>query len=182
MCFSKWFGKKKVFLTLPYPEEPPDYTQTVENTIIEGVILDWLRKYQVPLQNWDWWKTKIVMHLYNWWPDNILAKYSNIKGTNPAFTVEENGQRNLYCLVPFYNVGVVAHEQAHNSWTLLTEVQRREFAILYNQFKTTDSFIVLLRSIKEKAMYNDDEIHSELYRYLNDKMPESLKQFYPKLI
>ena len=183
MCFSKLFKKKSATLTIPYPEEASDPLQTVENTNVDGVILQWLRNYRVPLTEWDWWKTKIAIHIYNFWPDEILARYRSIHGDTPAFTVEENGQRNLYCLAPFLNPGVVAHEQSHTSYSLLTDAQKQGFSILYNQLKTTDPLIVLLYSKNTYGLTNDIEGHAEIMRYLGpDKMPERLKQYYIKLI
>jgi len=169
--------------TIPYPEEAPDYTRTIENTSIEGIMLDWLRKYQIPLKHWDYWRTKIDIKVFNYWTDDIVAKFPTIKADTPAFTYEENDVRHLYCRAAFLNPGVLAHEQAHSSFALLSDWQRVMFTAEYNPLKTTDPLIVLLCSKSNCGLTGDVESHAEIFRYLGpDKMPLVLRKYYPRLI
>lgn len=179
MC--KWFKKKTIPLSIPYPEEKPDYSKQVVNTSISSVINEWMVKYNVPEEHRVWWRTQIECHIYDKWTPDILTKWPSI-AKDPAFSVEENGTRHLYCLAPFFNPGVVAHEQAHNSWFLLTDAQRKGFSAIYTPLKATDPLIKLLYSQNSYGTTSDIEGHAELYRYLNEKMPERLKFYYPKLI
>jgi len=78
--------------------------------------------------------------------------------------------------------GVLAHEAAHISYSLLSEYQKERFAITYHAIKDTDKYIKLLYSINDYGLTNDTEAHAEIYRYLQGKIPESLLSYYPELI
>ena len=80
------------------------------------------------------------------------------------------------------NPGVIAHEQAHNAYALLTDQQKEDFAALYTPFITTDPLIKYLYSRNSYGLTSVIEGHAEIYRYLWDQIPEELKQFYPRLI
>jgi hypothetical protein len=82
---------------------------------------------------------------------------------------------------PWLNAGVIAHEQAHNSYALLTAAQKAAFSAAYNPLINTDPLITFLYSHNPYGLSSDIEGHAELYRYLGDKMPAQLKQFYPRL-
>ena len=169
MCFFKKKPKPEP-LTLPFPEEPADYTQTVDNINISVVVNEWLIKYNVPREYWGYWLHSIIITVR----DDIAVAACAWAGTG--------GVRYLDVRPEWLNVGVIAHEQAHCSWELLTDEQRAEFATLHNSLKDTEPLIKLLYSINTYGLTNDNEGHSEVYRFLGiEKMPEVLRQFYPKL-
>jgi len=155
-------------LTIPHPEEAPDYSKTIENIDLDAALDEWMTNYNVPVIHRNYWKTKIVITL-----DANLA-YA-------AIAYDSNGTRHLTIRPEWVNPGVIAHEQAHNSYALLTPEQRTEFSTVYTPLKTTDPLIVFLYSINSYGLNNDIEGHAEVYRYLAEQMPEALKNYYPKL-
>ena len=157
-------------LSLPFPEEKPDYSQTVENVSITDSINKWLTKYSVPVEFHNFWRTKIKIYLD---PD---YQY-------PSGVWEEGGVRNMRIRPEFVNPGLIAHEQAHNSYSLLTDSERQLFSIAYAPLKKTDAYIKLLYRTNTYGLTNDVEAHAEIYRYIGpEKMPAVLRQYYPKLI
>jgi hypothetical protein len=154
-------------LVIPYPEEAPDHSKTIENTDLDAALDEWAEKYNVPGEHREYWKTKIEIKL-----DATLAY--------PAATYASGGVRHLVIRPEYVNPGVIAHEQAHNSYALLTEEQKTDFSTAYTPLKTTDPLIVLLYSQNKYGLTNDVEGHAEMYRYLYNQMPDVLKQFYPK--
>lgn len=167
-------------LAIPFPEEAPDFTRTVENTCVADVVDQWMIKHEVPQENWELWRTAIDIQVYDQYPDSLMAW--GISQDWPSFTWESDGKRHMAIKSAWLNVGVIAHEQAHNAWALLTETQQSQFAQIYESLKDTDPYIKLLRSVKEATMYNIVEIYAELYRYLGRKMPIELQRFYLRLI
>lgn len=153
---------------LPYPEEPPDYTRTMENTTFSEVLYAWFEKYHVPEQYREFWQSKIVATV------TVDIPY-------PAGTWDQDGKRHLAVRPEWLNPGVIAHEQAHNSYALLTSGQKSAFSMVYNPLKNVDPLIKLLYSINRYGLTNDIEGHAEVYRYLGGSMPIQLKEFYPKL-
>lgn len=171
MSFWHWLTnlfKKPKPLTLPYPQEQPDYSQTAENVNAPSIVVLWLTSYHVPTEFWNFWETKIVITVD---PDYYY----------PAATWEENGVRHLTVRPEWLNAGVIAHEQAHNSYSLLSDAEKQAFSKEYTPLKSTDPLIKLLYSINTYGLTSDIEGHAEMYRYLGDKMPQSLKRYYPKL-
>ena len=169
MCWlSKLLRVNK--LTIPYPEEKPDYTKTLENTDIASVLTEWLIKYRVLPQFWDYWRTEGV-----WISLTNEISYA-------AGVYELDGKRYMNIRPEWLNPGVIAHEQAHNSFSLLSDNQKLEFGFAYTLVKNTDPLIKLLYKTNAYGLTSDVEGHAEIYRYLADKMPEVLKQYYPKLI
>ena len=175
MCIKtikSWLGFKTTTvqdtLNIPHPEETPDSSRTVHNTDLDAALDKWEIDYNVPEAYRDYWKTKIVISL-----DENLPY--------PAATYELNGVRHLTIRPEWVNSGVIAHEQAHNSYALLTDVEKSNFSTTYTPLKTTDPIVVYLYSINSYGLTNDIEGHAEVYRYLGDEMPEVLKKYYPKL-
>ena len=167
MCWlSKWLSNKP--LTVPFPEELPDYSQTLFTVSIAKTLQEWLVKYSVPIEYYDHWRNVIVIRVTTAIP-------------HPAQTWEEHGIRHLDVKPEWLNPGVVAHEQAHNSYALLTEGQKAAFNFAYAPLKVTDPLIKLLYSINTYGSTSNVEGHAEVYRYLGSKMPKVLKGFYPKL-
>ena len=153
---------------IPYPEETPDYTRTLDNTRIDEVLNEWLLNYKVPCEYWSFWKTKIVIGVTEAIP-------------YPAQQWEQDGVRHLQVRPEWVNPGVIAHEQAHNSFALLSGVDKQFFSIAYNPLKDTDPLIKLLYSINSYGLTSEIEGHAEIYRYLGGQMPDILKQYYPRL-
>ena len=154
--------------SLPHPEEPPEYSQTMANTDLDAALEAWEVKYNVPEKWRDFWKTKIVITL-----DDTISY--------PAGTYEQGGIRHLNIRPEWVNPGVIAHEQAHNSYALLNNQQKSQFSAAYTPLKTTDPYIKYLYSINTYGLTSDVEGHAEVYRYIGGQMPEILKQYYPKL-
>jgi hypothetical protein len=153
---------------LPHPEEKPDYSHNIENTVFLDVLNKWFEIYNVPEQYRGFWQDRIAVTV-------------TVEISYPAGTWDQDGVRHLAVRPEWLNPGVIAHEQAHNSYALLTDSQKAEFSSVYNPLKDTDSFIKLLYSKNTYGLSNDIEGHAEVYRYLGEKMPEQLKKYYPKL-
>ncbi len=182
MC---WFKKKPVItpsvevpLVLPHPEEPQNPNATVQNIHIDAILDDWMIEYKVPETEYSYWRNQIDIKLFDFWPDEQIT-WGATKDT-PAFALELDGKRHLYCLAKWFNAGVIAHEQAHNSYALLTEGQKLSFQLSYNYYKDNDKMIQYLYSINKYGLTNDIEGHAEIYRY--GVVPEALRYYYPKLI
>ncbi len=162
-----------VFKRLPYPEEKPDYSQTLESVSILRTIDKWLVDYKVPIEFRPHWLTRIQITVTN----NI---------SYPAQTWEENGVRHLDIRPEYLNSGVIAHEQAHNSYSLLSQEQRIGFFIAYQRLIKTDRLTKLAFQLVPYMQTTlgqnlDVEGHAEVYRYLGSRLPKELYQFYPKL-
>ena len=176
MCFNL-FKKKPITgtitpdtkpLTIPHPEEPPNYDQTVNNVSFDSFLLKWFETYNVPTEYRPFWMDKIVVEL----TDEIPY---------PAGTWEQDGVRHLAIRPEYLNPGVIAHEQAHNSYSLLTDTQKQEFSLKWNIFKDTDPLLRLIYSTNGYGLTNPTEGHAEAYRYGWDKIPAVLKPYYPRL-
>jgi hypothetical protein len=164
---------------LPHPEEPVNEKQTVANAFTQMILQKWLTDWNVPSEYWDFWKTRIKLTVYDTWPAECLAL--GIKIDTPAYAIELNGIRQLNSLAKWLNPGVIAHEQAHNSYALLTNPEKEAFSTEYKAVKGSDPYIVLLYSLNNYGLQSDIEGHAEVYRYIGDKMPGQLKKYYPKL-
>ena len=160
-------------LTLPHPEEPRNDSATMENVNVPAVVEKWLTDWQVPAEYWEYWKTQIT----------ITLKYPLIVGGRevPACAYGSGGRRYLEVEPQWLNAGVIAHEQAHNSYALLTAEQRAQFEEASAPLMQTDEYIKLLFSKNVYGLSSVVEGHAEVYRYIGEKMPDELKQFYPKL-
>jgi hypothetical protein len=182
MCL-KWFKNlfhKKPGVTLPvlaltHPEEPVNYAQTKDNVDVGQFIDRWLNNYQVPAEFWDFWRTQIVI--------TVVPDLTVNGAVVPAGTYDgPDGKRHLDIRPEWLNPGVIAHEQAHNSYALLSEVRKIAFSSLFSSFKETDPLIQFLFRQNGYGLKNEVEGHAEIYRYLAQQMPAVLKQFYPKLL
>jgi hypothetical protein len=164
MC---WFKKKQPIqplpqLVLPYPEEAENVNATMSNVDIKLVFEHWMINYNVPLSNVPFFKT-IKLELTE------LPITAGKVGTTLLFSHK------------WANTGVMAHEMAHIVYDLLTYIQREEFSSLYKIERETNELVKLVFRTHGYAYTNDIEAHAEIYRYLGDKMPDSLKKYYPKL-
>jgi hypothetical protein len=172
------FRRSTVRPYILHPEEPAVDSHTVANTPSYLIFNHWFTEWQVPSEHWDYWLSAIVVWVYDVWPSDMFKD----DPSTPAGTwTDGQGKRNLAVLAKWFNAGVVAHEQAHNSYALMTPETRMEFAAIYNSIKETDPYIKLLYSINTYGLSSDVEGHAEVYRYLGSMMPTTLKRFYPKL-
>lgn len=168
-------------LSLPHPREPQDLSATVLTVDKTAVLGRWLSGWHVLAKYHDYWLNKINLYVYDAWPPEILTTYSNIQTTTPGFALSEGQGRAVYVLASWLGPGVIAHEQAHNSYALLTESDRAAFEAAYNTVKDTDPLIRLLYSQNQYGLTSIVEGHAEVYRYLGERLPDSLKRYYPKL-
>lgn len=167
-------------LTIPFPEEAENPLQTIANTNAEVILWEWLVNYDVPQEHWEYWKTKIDIQVVERFSDLGWTLASDLDSKIPAVSWEEGG-RHLAIKPTWLNPGVIAHEQAHNSYALLSTVEKREFVIVHSSV-LTDPLVELLYRTKRPTWGDFDvEGHAEIYRYLGGQMPEVLKKYYPKL-
>jgi hypothetical protein len=166
-------------LAIPHPEERRNPSATLANTNTTAIITKWLQDWGVPAPHWDYWRTAIDVQVYDIYPDSLISK--GLKHDTPAATWDEGGKRHLAIKAQWLNPGVIAHEQAHNSYALLSNRQKAVFSSLYNSLKNTDPLIRHLYSINAYGLTNDIEGHAEVYRYIGQHMPVQLKYYYPKL-
>ena len=164
---------------IPHPEEPMYTSLTLTNIDVNAIITKWLTDWEVPVQYWDFWKTATDMQVYEIYPPSLLAM--GLKQDTPAGTWESGGKRHLAIKPQWLNPGVIAHEQAHNSYALLTPAQKAAFSTIHATLKNTDSTIRLLYSKNPYGLTNDVEGHAEVYRYIGQWMPAQLTIFYPRL-
>jgi hypothetical protein len=151
---------------LPHPEEPRDNTKTIDNVNVAALVNSWLTKYHVPAQHWKYWQDFHVI---------VTTTYDAPAGTSS----EKNEMR---IRPEWANEGVLAHEFAHESYSLLSNKQKADFQTKYSQYLTTDPLMVLLHSKNTYMNTNIIEAHAEVYRYIGEQMPVNLYQYYPKLL
>jgi hypothetical protein len=152
--------------TIPHPEEPPDYSKTIDNTTTEGLLEAWFYGWNVPQHHQTWWRNEMSIEI-------------SLEYPSAAATISEAKQ--MWIRPEWANPGVLAHELAHVSHSTLTEPRKAEFSADYTLLKDTDPLIKLLYSQNTYGLTNDIEGHAEVYRYLGEQMPEQLKQYYPNM-
>ena len=146
-------------LVLPHPQEPINKQPVTD---YEKCIDDWLTRWAVPPEYWSFWLSRPVI----------------ITTDVPcAQTTQDLTSFNPYWLSP----GIVAHEFCHISYGLLSEVGKSNFSIESSAFMKTDPLIKLLFKTNAYGLTNDAERHAEIGRYIGDRMPESLKIYYPRM-
>jgi hypothetical protein len=158
MCFKKKY-------TLLHPEEQPDYSITMQNYNLDVVFDKWFNDYQVPMDEWDYWRNKIEVDV----TDTL---------SYPAATWDTPNGRHLAVRPEYLNAGIIAHEQAHNSYALLTITDKANFAIDLEPLKKT-GIVQYLFSVNSYGLSNPVESHAEIYRYIS--VPLELRKYYPKL-
>lgn len=156
-----------------------DPSATLDNTHADAVIAKWLTDWAVPEQHWDYWKTAIDIQIYETYPPSLIAM--GITQATAALTWEAGGKRRLAVKPQWLNPGVVAHEQAHNSYALLTPSQRTMFSAVYTPLRDSAPLVKFLYSKNPYGLTSDIEGHAEIYRYIGAQMPAQLKPFYPRL-
>lgn len=165
MCLSNPFkrAKQTAPLTLPFPEEPRDPTANIATTSARGLLALWLLKYRpADPAFWQTLDLSIVDTL-----------------DHPAETISELKQVRIQ--PSFASPGVLAHELAHISYSLLSEQEKVDFAMVADTVKS-DPLVALMLEQKPNARKNIIEKHADLYRFLGKQLPESLRAFYPALI
>jgi hypothetical protein len=166
MCLSILFRKK---FTLTHPEEQQNYAQTIDNIDLPSVLTKWLTNWEVPAQWHDFWRGQIIIEV------TVGIEY-------PAGTWSGNdGKRYMNIRPEWLNPGVIAHEQAHNSYALLTEEQKSQFTVLFDTIKNSNTKLIHLWKINNYGLTSDIEGHAEVYRYWGQDMPAEMKLFYPRL-
>jgi hypothetical protein len=175
---------KPIPTVLLHPEEPMNPAQTKENTPLADVVTKWLTDWGIPVAEWDWWRTQVSVNVYNEWPQEFLDRWpSDINVNTPAFTYDGS----LYILAKWLNAGVIAHEESHISYSLLTAAQKTSFNNTFNALEYTNSQLVLLWSINGYGHTRNPageavEGHAEILRYWGLDMPEVFSGYYPRLV
>jgi hypothetical protein len=146
---------------------------------LNSVIAKWLIQWNVPEKWWFRWKHDIDVQVYDLYPPYILNM--GVNPDTPAVSWFADGKRHMAVKSTWLNPGVIAHEQAHNSFNLLHPDQKMAFASLHSSLKKRDSPIQQLYSVHPFGLVSNVEGHAEIYRYLGQYMPDQLKQFYPTL-
>lgn len=161
MCWF-WLKRKKT-LTLPYPEEKPDLTATVDNTSARGLLSLWILKYQP--SDPQFWQTIDL----------------TITGaiTNAAETISELKQVKVQ--PQFASPGVLAHELAYISYHYLSDQERADFNGRLTILKD-DPMVSLVMKEHPYGKTNMVEAHAETFRFLGRQLPLSLWRFYPHLL
>lgn len=188
MCIGIFKKSKPTFPPpppiLPYPEESPSYNLNCQGVDITQVLKKWEIDYRVPMSYYPFW-------------DGV-----DFKCDGSLFAVDQNGN---IVLIPaatvseikeckirpeWANSGVVAHEFAHISYAQLNQAQKDVFAYVFGKQVIDDELLKYCYSIKPYMHTNGDlnnsipnivETHADCYRYLGDKMPMTLKIYYPNL-
>jgi len=174
MC--RWRKRQPPVLT--HPEEPPDPAQTLLAISIPAIFGAWMERYAVPVQYREDWEASIIIQVYDAWPQSMVD--GGLNPATPGATWSDGTVRHLACLAPWFNPGVIAHEQAHNSYSFLHQSLKDTWpAALQSVMK--NRLVQLVYSLHPYAASSPVEGHAELYRYLGDKVPEKLKLYYPKL-
>uniref|UniRef100_A0A6M3LK45 Uncharacterized protein n=1 Tax=viral metagenome TaxID=1070528 RepID=A0A6M3LK45_9ZZZZ len=151
-------------LVLTHPEEPPNYARTEVDT--KGLIDKWLQEWDVPKGYWVYWRNYNIIVDPKYPVPAACDAASNTMWLNPAWG----------------NTGVLAHEFAHESYSLLSDYGKVDFHAIYAPLRDTNPLIKFLYSNNPYGLTSDVEGHAEVYRYLGSRMPEELKEYYPKLI
>lgn len=165
MCFKKIIQIIKPTYTLLHPEEPPDYSITLSNYNLDVVFDKWFNDYQVPMDYWDYWRNKIEIEVTD------TLNY-------PAATWDIPNGRHLAIKPEYLNAGILAHEQAHNSYSLLNVTDKANFAIDLEPLKNV-GVIKYLFSVNSYGLTSPVEAHAEIYRYIS--VPLELRKYYPRL-
>jgi len=171
---------------LPHPEEPVDYSKTIENTSLDDAITLWLVSYNVPNENWGYCGSMVEIQVYDVYPDSIMLM-QGMSQDIPSVSWELDNKRYMAIKPHWLNSGVIAHEECHPIWDLLEEECKLDFAHTFEELFTTDKMLQLLIKEKPYAKINRDagnytEVHAEVYRYLTPGFPKELHKFYPYLI
>jgi hypothetical protein len=163
-------------VVIPFPEEKFDKTQTA-STDIEAIRTAWLTNYQVPAEQWTYWRSAVG-----------IAFSSQLN--NPAWKwVDDKGINQLRFNAGWANAGTMAYEASHVAWANLTDEQKTGFKAAFDTIVKTDPrFILLFKQHPHELVADTDTTgdvriggHAENYRTMGNQMPIELRQFYPRL-
>jgi hypothetical protein len=156
-------------LAIPHPEEPMNPQATVDSVGIDAVRMEWLVKWLVPPDEWDYWKSipiYVTEETYGY----------------PAFASLGGGEAKLFINPKWANKGVLAHELSHVCYfLLLTPYEQLEFDKAFAESLVGDALVMLLDKENDYMNTSNIEGYAEVYRYLGERMPDSLKKYYPEL-
>lgn len=171
MCFTQ------LIYRIPYPEEAPDHSVTVGSVNTALVLTDWLDAYMVPDEYRDYWESSGADVKFI--ADIPAGRFTLNRGVAGSYE-DGDGRRHIVIEPPWFNKGVLAHEQAHHSFGLLDNEQKAAWSLACSATKMKHP-VKTLFSKKPYGLTNNVEAHADIYRYLGPKMPKNLMQFYPKL-
>lgn len=171
-------GSPTVSSKLPFPEEPRNNEATIENTDI-GLIWDkCFEERAVPAANRNALKALVKVELVYPFFVDIGGVYQEV----PAGTWKDVlGRYNMKCEPQWANSGLFAHELCHPVYDCLTPEERLEFESVYGLQVESNELMVYLDSVNSYMNTTVIEAHAEVYRFLGQYMPDSLKKFYPGL-
>jgi hypothetical protein len=163
MCWSKIFKKKPKppVMVIPHPEEKVNNLQTMDNTSIELVRQSWYNDWNVADTNF--------------W--NGVRLYLSLQYSYPAATSSQTTE--IWIRPEWANPGVIAHEMAHISYYVLPDESKQKFEEEFHKVVVQDPLLNYLYVTNNYMRVNIIESHADTYRFLGEKMPESLKQYYP---
>lgn len=151
---------------LPHPEEPEDKTQT---DFCGSVLFTvWSQEY------------KHYLH-----PRFMVLSKPDLEVPAQTYFDEKLNCHIIEMKPSWSNPGVLAHEVAHIVYSQLSMTEQQEFTASW-PLTYEDPYMALLMTQRNlpAALWGDHdvEMHAEIYRYLGDKMPDTLKRFYPGLV
>jgi len=149
--------------SLPHPCEKPDFSRTIGNTRMASICGAWLEGWAV--DDPDFWLNEVTIEL-------------SIKYPTPGLSFSED--KKIILRPEWANPGTLAHEAAHVSYSLLSDTGKSNFEFQY--YACRDGLLTYLQSKVPYMHTNIVEAHAEIYRYLGQKMPVELRDFYLKLI
>lgn len=156
---------------LPYPEEAP-FEKPLDISA-RALVKGFLEAYKVPGEYHDYWLDDVVSI-----SNPLVILYRGVYINAPAATFDRKVRLDGCWL----NNGVLAHEFAHISYSLMPLDKRYEFN---NLFKTSAHGYWYVHSMfmqKPYGYYNPVEGHADMFRYLGKDMPDVFKKYYPRLI
>jgi hypothetical protein len=165
MCFIR---------RIPHPEEKRNAGATSDNIVFPAIFAMWLEDWDVPPQYRGFWNSL---------PIRLVLNLTYMGIPYPALTWPDRTEIDpTWC-----NPGVIAHESAHVSWSLLVDDMKEAFSEAYRVTVTNDKLLHKLFTEKphmqdEFGKDNNIEGHADCYRYLGQKMPLILRPYYPKLL
>jgi hypothetical protein len=168
----KWildlFNRKPRFV-IPHPEEPQNEDATSDNTDMATTREGWFLAWDVPIEHRLFWTTDVTIELSG----QQSGTYIQPKIINLNFKQA--------------NPGVLAHEAAHVSYGLLSDLEKVAFEDAFIEAISVDGIVKYLYNLPERWYMGTIsggfhiEGHADVYRFLGGMMPAELKRFYPRL-